>query len=449
MSQGRTSVRCMDSGRLVGGAADALHQISEGLALLGSVGTTPLSSAHAQVLIREVELVGRQLDAAKAQLVDDIEYAQVWRDDGHANAGIMVRHHAKLSKPEAGRRRRCGRMLHALEEVRVAWCEGRIGSCHAALISRVFANRRVRTQLEEDESLFVAKATALDYIAFDLWVQDWLDRADQDGTCDDAEQNHESRKASLIQDFDKAWRLKAQGGTIDGAEMREVFDHFIEAEFQTDWEKARAEFGDDVAIDQLARTPAQRRFDALYAIFMQAASAAPGTQRPRTVTNIVMDVKTYEHHLARLTDPLYNGNDSRHRDDYRCSTIDGHMVDPTEAVANSLVGHVRRVVVGADGVVVNMSRTMRLFTGSAALAARLTARHCYWPGCYVPVSHCDVDHLRPFSERDDGSGGGATDQANGSPACRRHNRFKERGFTVHRDEVGDIHIYRPDGTLLT
>ncbi|MGI8938844.1 MAG: HNH endonuclease signature motif containing protein, partial [Iamia sp.] len=88
----------------------------------------------------------------------------------------------------------------------------------------------------------------------------------------------------------------------------------------------------------------------------------------------------------------------------------------------------------------------RLFTGAAQLAVRLSATHCYWPGCHVPVTDCQTDHLRPWDDRGGTRLGGSTNPGDGAPACGRHNRFKEHGFTVHRDHTGTCHVHRPDGT---
>ncbi|MDG2114385.1 MAG: hypothetical protein P8N02_17450 [Actinomycetota bacterium] len=55
--------------------------------------------------------------------------------------------------------------------------------------------------------------------------------------------------------------------------IKEIHDRFCDAEFQTDWEAAKAEYGDQVTANDLERTDAQRRMDALYAIFCRAAWA--------------------------------------------------------------------------------------------------------------------------------------------------------------------------------
>jgi len=102
-------------------------------------------------------------------------------------------------------------------------------------------------------------------------------------------------------------------------------------------------------------------------------------------------------------------------------------------------------VIGADSIVIDLRRRRRLFTGPAQLAVKLASSECYWPGCHVPVSDCQVDHLLPWADH---SGGGRTNPGNGGPACGKHNRHKERGFSVWRDEAGTWHVHRPDGTEL-
>ena len=126
--------------------------------------------------------------------------------------------------------------------------------------------------------------------------------------------------------------------------------------------------------------------------------------------------------------------------EFRCETLDGHPIDPTEAFANALVGRVRRAVVGWDGVVLDMSGRHQLFTRALRQAVLLAALTCYWPGCKVKHRHCQIDHLDPRRN------GGRTNPHNGGPACGRHNRLKEHGYTARMDERGRMHVYRPDGT---
>ena len=114
-------------------------------------------------------------------------------------------------------------------------------------------------------------------------------------------------------------------------------------------------------------------------------------------------------------------------------------VDPFTALAAAVTGHVRRVVMDAKSVVIDMSRTQRLYRGSARIAALLQGLRCTWPGC-GRSTRIHIDHIDEW--HDDG----VTDQANAGRECNPHNQFKSTGYHVYRDEHGRWHTYRPDGT---
>jgi hypothetical protein len=127
-------------------------------------------------------------------------------------------------------------------------------------------------------------------------------------------------------------------------------------------------------------------------------------------------------------------------DDRRCETTTGHQLDPDDMLAAVLCGHVRRVVLDAAGVVIDLGRRARLFTGAARDAVLLVDRWCIWPGCDIRSGHCQTDHTRPWATN------GPTRPGNGGPACARHNRWKQRGYRTWRDPDGGWHTYRPNGT---
>jgi len=125
--------------------------------------------------------------------------------------------------------------------------------------------------------------------------------------------------------------------------------------------------------------------------------------------------------------------------------VNGVPVDPADVVIAALMGHVRRVVVDSKGVIIDMGRKRRFFTGSARDAALLqglfdSQGRCIWPGC--GRQRCEIDHS------DEWCGGGLTDLINAALLCGWHNRFKTRGFRTWRDDAGVWHVRRPDGTEL-
>ena len=105
----------------------------------------------------------------------------------------------------------------------------------------------------------------------------------------------------------------------------------------------------------------------------------------------------------------------------------------------------RRVVIGSDGVIIDLGRRQRLFRGSARHAALLQGvldrnGRCLWPGCSRRLQHCQIDHTSDWSDQ------GSTDVANSGIVCGHHNVFKTRGYTCRRDPHGRWHTYRPDHT---
>jgi hypothetical protein len=98
------------------------------------------------------------------------------------------------------------------------------------------------------------------------------------------------------------------------------------------------------------------------------------------------------------------------------------------------------VVVDSAGVIVDVGRRQRLFTGVLREAVLLAAPRCVWPGCSRPVAQCQADHMLPHVDD------GPTSAANGDPLCGCHNRFKTGGYTTRRDRHGHWHHHRPDGS---
>ena len=228
-----------------------------------------------------------------------------------------------------------------------------------------------------------------------------------------------------------------------GHRLNEIFQHYIHAEWLADWDKAKAEHGDTTCETDLARTPPQRRADALAQIFRDAAANPDSAVPARFVHNIVWTAATFETVVRRLAGQEDDSEASVDPDQYRCSTIDGVPIDATEAIVNALLNQVRRVIIDAPSTVIDLGRA-RNFTGSARDAVQLQATHCVWPGCTAPTTQCETDHLREHAKR------GRTKPENGAPVCGRHNRWKQKGFNVSRDPTtGRWRTTRPDGTQIS
>lgn len=470
---------------------ELIDEVDRSLGALAAHGIEPVDAHHALEVVRRVEASARRLNALQVQLVAEIDRRHLHRADGHRSARAMVGFAANLAPAEAGRRARAARALRDLPEVAAGLAEGRIGRDQVDRIARVHANRRVRAALLPLDADLAVVAARLRYAELDRHLHAWEQLADEDGAGSRSERDHLRRDFTIRQNLDGSYRIEGGCGSLQGTVAAEILEAYVRAELEADWAEARAEHGPDVSIEQLARTDAQRRMDAVERIFLDAAATRAERTGHQIVTNLVIDLPTFERHAARLAgveptgpDPRLAtfwaelrqdldatsadgestcdrptpgdpGGDERQGGEpsdpspsatgvgYRCSTVDGTPVHPAEAVAAALRSHVRRVVVGADSVVIDVGRRTRCFTGPRHLAVLLGATTCCWPGCNVPASRCQADHLEPWSQ------GGRTDPGNGAPTCGKHNRFRNHGFTVERDASGRLHVYRPDGTEIT
>jgi len=422
------------------GAASAIEQIHQGLDVLFAAGIDPVDGRDAEAWIRSLEGVGRRVDAARSDLVGAIDHAGLHVHDGHGSAKIMVRHHAKLTAAEAAARERTADTCRDLPELADAWRAGQLGTCQMRILGRVHANPRVAAAMEARRQRFLDDAQHLNAKTFADTAYRWARLIDQDGPEPAGERSHPNRDTKLIPDpLAGTWTLTGNFGSLQGTEMREILDHYIDAEFRTDWETAKARLGESVTKADLDRTDAQRRADALHRLFQDAAASPAGAVPPGFVHNIVWDADTYEETVASMTENRPPHHDP---DTFMCHTPDGVDVNPTEAAANSLVGQIRRMIVDATGVVIDLGRARR-FTGSARTAATATQTTCIWPGCWLRAGACEVDHIHEHAT------GGMTNPGNGAPLCGKHNRWKQIGFTIHREPDGTWRLTRPDGTQMT
>lgn len=71
----------------------------------------------------------------------------------------------------------------------------------------------------------------------------------------------------------------------------------------------------------------------------------------------------------------------------------------------------------------------RRYRPPAAMRAFVTARDltCAAPGCRVPATRCDLDHVTPYQHHRPGGGNGPTRADTLKPGCRRHHRIKTLG----------------------
>jgi hypothetical protein len=327
--------------------------------------------------------------------------------------------------------------MRVLPRFAAAALAGELGVAQMHQVAKVAANPRVGEHLADADELFTTAARDLPFDDCSIVLRHWEELADADGARSRHDRAVLDRRASVHFVGERSF-LDAQGPAYDGVIFEEVLAHFIELEWQTEWDLLAAIHGEAMHAGLMERTHSQRSFDALQRVF--AAAAGSSGSGPAVTVDIVIDQATYEHQLEAMLGGDPAAIPPSHAPSRRCEDAKGRVVDPRAVVAASLVGQVRRLVIGADGVVLNMGRRQRLFTGQLREAVLLSARRCTVIGCTVPCHRCQADHLEPASR------GGPTDVANGGPACNFHNPSKNNRTRTMRDAKGRWHTYRPDGT---
>lgn len=415
--------------------------------------------------IRANELALRELQAERAALLAVAEHRGVFRDDGHRSMKGYLRATCNVSDGEAARERTVATACAAVPAIGDALLSGRLGVSQVLEIARIHRNPRTRRFFERVAPVYLERAVSDSHDDLRSAIDDFITLADQDGAFAELYCDIENRTAS-VNVVGGSLHVRASGGDpIVAEEVRLTFEWFCEREFERDVAERLERYGDAAVEHPLARTDAQRRFDAVVVMVRAARVHGDGAAPADVVVNLVADPVTMNEAFAgaELVVDAPDGIETIELSDQdvddvlaiaaddpiswttrRCETSRGTAVHPRLLLRAALTGYVRRVVVDAQGVVVDWGRRKRFFDGDARQAAKLLARRCTHPGCTVCPEHAEVDHAEEWF-RD----GGPTDQWNSNIECTQHNRFKSRArWRVRRDRDGRRFYQRPDGSIV-
>jgi len=419
-------------------AAGAVRQAVTAIADLADIDVSALDASEMRDWLVGIEQLRRSLEAVAVAAAGAVDRSNPFRDQGFFTAKTVVKHMCRLSGPEAHRRVQTARLHEALSDWAVAEADGDVGVAQSELMARIAANPRIASAvLERDAPSLLDDAIGLPFDEFERRARTWEALADPDGDLAKNERQKAARNFGIRPRPEGGWTITGNLSELDGAEFNEIFSWFLEAEWQADWANARERLGETATTTDLARTQDQRHADALMAMARAAASTPPGSQSPRPTVNVLIDQESFEAHLRGETpDPSTYRN-------VVVRTQSGRRLHPDDAINAALIGQIRRVVYDASGTVIDLGRRSRLFRGAARDAVMLLTTTCVWIGCDRPVAWCDADHSLGWKAH------GATVPRNGQPLCAGHNHLKERGFHVHRDDLGNWHVTDPDGNDIT
>ena len=150
----------------------------------------------------------------------------------------------------------------------------------------------------------------------------------------------------------------------------------------------------------LARTPAQRRADAMVEMARRAGATPPGARLPEPLVTVLVGYETF---AGRI-----------------CELANGTVLSPGSLLRLLERAWVERVVFDGPDRIKNIGVRRRLFTGATRRAVEVRDRECFHEFCEGRADECEIDHVQPYSV------GGLTVEDNGRLACRYHNRLRHR-----------------------
>jgi len=376
------------------------EQLVDAIAVVRDFDASACSDAELNEVVAELTVLTERLEAATTRVTGAWDARRCWDADRARTGAAWLAWRCHLDNATARRRIRLARALRTLPATESAWLAGAITATHAGVMMRAH-NERTTEPMIRDENDLVRWATDLRFAQFNRIVTYWLWRADPDGVEHRAERDHADRHCHASVSFRDnvfgEFRLDPTGG----AAFLDVLTSIEHELFETDWAAARAEHGADTSACDLARTPPQRRADALVEMARRAASMPPDARRPAPLFTVLVGYETF-------AGPM-------------CELASGAMVPPGSLLRWLDDAYVERVVFDSPSRVIDVGERQRLFSGALRRAIQVRDRTCYEPVCDdTNPDRMQIDHIQPFTN------GGPTTQTNGRLACAYHNRLRHR-----------------------
>lgn len=384
-------------------AADDLHELRDG-----------------QLLDRTAEVV-QTINRLQAELVRTVRHADVVgaaEHDGLRTMQSVLRGHHHYSAGAAAAVVRAGRALEHLPRLESGFAEGAVTAAQVGVVADalrpcdVTAAEEQGIDLDAFDEAWTQVARTLPHAKLGTAVQAFRNALDPDGPEPDP---CEQRRLTMTRHDDGSGSGRFDLDAVGFERVAAVIESMVQAD------RPRGDF----------RTRAQQQGDALVQ-WADNTLAAGGLPFLRTVKPHV--VVTLD--LEDLVDPAA-GHDA-------AATGFGARISAARARWVACDSTVTRIVLGPDGVPLDVGRTKRVVPPHIRRAVEQRDGHCVFAGCHNPTHWCDVHHLAEWALDQ-----GDTSLDNSALLCERHHTKVHHGFRVERDDGAPPgrrwHTYRPDG----
>jgi hypothetical protein len=366
------------------------------------VRTDPALSSDGESVVEVLSQLQR-LEAVATRMVGALDASKEWAVSGARTAPAWLATECRLPP------RRCrdlvsrARRLRELPHTEAAWLAGQVAVDH---VDRLGAARKPRCEedFDRDEAVLVGWARSERFTRFHRDLRYWEQLADPDGADASDEAKRTRRDAWLVQSFSGVWMGSLTLDPVSGAIVSNELVRIEQALFEADWAEAKERLvgaGEtrEPTVADLARTPNQRRADALVEMATRSAACPEGARRPAPLFSVLIDEPTMKGRI--------------------CELANGWVVAPGSLLRYLEAADIERVVFSGDNRV-EVGPTNRFFTGATRRALELRDRECAHRYCEERFDRCQADHITEFAK------GGPTVQENGRLLCPFHNRLRNQ-----------------------
>jgi hypothetical protein len=337
----------------------------------------------------------------------------VWSDDGSKSAAARLARDTGMSRSHANAVLRRARRLATMPTVAAAFRDGMLSADVVDLLVAVNVPRRKELFARDEQLLVTACADQDDETSIRHILDRWAQAADDDLGYDPMAREIEGRYLNAARTLNGSVDLRGSLDRVDGTTVINELERLEHDMFTQDWAEARAEHGQDCGADKLARTPGQRRADALVEMAKRSAAMPVDGIAPRPLITVLVGYETFCKTL--------------------CELEDGTPLSPRHLLPLLSEADIERVVFDGPSRVLDIGVRQRFFTGALRRALEVRDRHCqHDSGCKTPAAWCQADHIIPYAD------GGITTQANGRLLCGVHNRARATPRTRDITDGGSL-----------
>jgi len=367
-----------------------------------------------QVLDRTALLVqlGNRVAAELTRTVRHADTTSAVEHDGLKSMRSWLIGHVHLAPNDAARVVRSGRALGHFPALAAGFAAGAITAAQVNVVAEKVGSGEVARAQEQGIDLaafdrdWAAVAAESRHDALVLAVQAFENALDPDGPEPDPT---EGRRFSMVRHSDGTATGRFDLDAVGGEKVQAAIESIVQADRPQ---------GD-------LRTRSQQNADA----FVQLADnqlAAGSLPTLRTVKpHVVVTL-----HVDDLADPATGPGTA--------STGFGASISAARARWLACDAVVSRIVMGPDGVPLDLGREHRVVTPALRRAAVARDKNCVFAGCGAPHHWADVHHLVHWIH------GGETSLQNSALLCERHHTKVHHGFRVERQPDGRWRTFRPD-----